>query len=342
MIVTFISECQKNSLKLTRQVLDAYAHRIGQRTWQTTITEQGLQAVRARLGKTARKSTAVACHRIIGTRRSQLLWIVGDKSAFDATGNVAVNYTSRDILKLDVENDWRYLPLLQAIVAVASLFHDFGKAWVPFQKCLDAAAKKNSNVKDPWRHEWVSVLLFQAYINGRDDDSWLTELAGISELNNDHLLKLSKETIERAEGLVGKTTPIAAMDTTWLVRSIIWLIVSHHRIPYFKDITSFGSESDLVKQINEQWGYVKAMADAFDTKKHWKFQFGLPFLSKGWRSSASRWGRKLNTSFSQLKVDEVVACQRILLTLGRTLPVPTLKREILCTVLCFNPGFSGL
>ncbi|MGM0597964.1 MAG: hypothetical protein ACQES9_13095, partial [Myxococcota bacterium] len=32
MIVTFISECQKNALKNTRRVLDSFANRIGSRT----------------------------------------------------------------------------------------------------------------------------------------------------------------------------------------------------------------------------------------------------------------------------------------------------------------------
>jgi len=60
MIVTFVSQCQKKSLDITRQVLDAYANRIGERTWQTVITQEGLNAVRSRLAKTARKTTAVS------------------------------------------------------------------------------------------------------------------------------------------------------------------------------------------------------------------------------------------------------------------------------------------
>ncbi len=38
MMVTFISQCQKNSLQKTRRVLDAFANRIGDNTWQTVIT----------------------------------------------------------------------------------------------------------------------------------------------------------------------------------------------------------------------------------------------------------------------------------------------------------------
>jgi len=45
MMVTFVSQCEKNALKKTRRVLDAFANRIGDNTWQTIITEDGLITV---------------------------------------------------------------------------------------------------------------------------------------------------------------------------------------------------------------------------------------------------------------------------------------------------------
>ena len=68
MMVTFISQCEHKALNRTRRVLDAFANRIGSRTWQTVITEEGLQAVKKLLRKTATKNTAVSCHWI----RSQI------------------------------------------------------------------------------------------------------------------------------------------------------------------------------------------------------------------------------------------------------------------------------
>ncbi len=46
MIVTFISQCGKKAIPRTRRVLDAFADRIGDNTWQTVITEDGLLAVK--------------------------------------------------------------------------------------------------------------------------------------------------------------------------------------------------------------------------------------------------------------------------------------------------------
>ncbi len=46
MIVTFVSECEKKALNRTRRVLDAFANRIGSRSWQTVITQEGLKVVK--------------------------------------------------------------------------------------------------------------------------------------------------------------------------------------------------------------------------------------------------------------------------------------------------------
>jgi len=62
MMVTFVSQCEKKALDKTRRVLDAFANRIGDRTWQTVITDDGLAAVKKLLRKTASKNTAVSCH----------------------------------------------------------------------------------------------------------------------------------------------------------------------------------------------------------------------------------------------------------------------------------------
>lgn len=98
MIVTFVSQCEKNSLKRTRQVLDAYANRIGDNVWQTIITEEGLLMVKKLLRRTASKNTAVSCHWIRSRRRSDLLWIVGNRQRFNSEGIVPVNTTQKELM----------------------------------------------------------------------------------------------------------------------------------------------------------------------------------------------------------------------------------------------------
>ncbi|MFP3983717.1 MAG: CRISPR-associated endonuclease Cas3'', partial [Desulfurivibrionaceae bacterium] len=103
MMVTFISQCEKKALKKSRRVLDAFADRIGDNTWQTVITEEGLNTVKKMLRQTASKSTAVSCHWIRSRSRNQFLWVVGNKSKFDKRGVVPVNYTSNQIMIGDIQ-----------------------------------------------------------------------------------------------------------------------------------------------------------------------------------------------------------------------------------------------
>ena len=112
MMVTFVSQCEKNALKKTRRVLDAFANRIGDNTWQTLITEDGLETVKRMLRKTASRSTAVSCHWIRSRSRSQILWVVGNKKKFNLEGHVPVNSTEKDLLNSEYESDWKYLPII--------------------------------------------------------------------------------------------------------------------------------------------------------------------------------------------------------------------------------------
>ena len=155
MMVLFVSQCQKKALGRTRRVLDAFANRIGDNTWQTVITEDGLIAVKTLLRKTASKNTAVACHWMRSRSRSELVWIVGNRKCFNAEGVVPVNTTQKNVLNNQWENNWTYLPAIKSLVAISALLHDWGKATALFQKKL----KENSLKPDPIRHEWISCLL---------------------------------------------------------------------------------------------------------------------------------------------------------------------------------------
>ncbi len=97
MMVTFVSQCEKKALNRTRRVLDAFAGRIGDNTWQTVITQEGLLAVKKLLRKTASKNTAVSCHWIRSRSRSELVWVVGSRDKFNMEGIVPVNSTQKEV-----------------------------------------------------------------------------------------------------------------------------------------------------------------------------------------------------------------------------------------------------
>lgn len=299
MMVTFVSQCEKNALKKTRRVLDAFADRIGDNTWQTVITEEGLLTVKKMLRQTASKSTAVSCHWIRSRSRSQLIWVVGSRHKFNELGVVPVNSTQRTLLNSDIQNDWHYLPLIKALVGLAALLHDWGKATALFQEKLNPKSK-NGFKGDPIRHEWISLLLLNALIQATDtssDSAWLNQLSN-GEINEGSLKNLIKHNVPQP---LSKLPPVAKL--------VAWLIVAHHRLPLpdKKNWNNYTAESadsidDMLSRITKEWGY----ENRFDEKEYqtrlkacFSFPKGLISNSKPWLNQVKKWSQRLLTGQGQ-------------------------------------------
>jgi len=299
MMVIFVSQCQKNSLKKTRRVLDAFADRIGDNTWQTIITEEGLITVKKNLRQTASKNTAVACHWIRSRARRELLWVVGNKNQFDEVGRVPVNSTEKQVQP--EESNWEYLPLIRALAALAALLHDWGKATRVFQEKLQPAFK--GGLGDPIRHEWISCVLLDAFIRycNSNNTYWLVEL---SKGNIDEIF-LKDYVLTKPEKLFVNHDPIAQL--------LMWLIVSHHRLPlpngnekdlnHFKEITAESLDKCL-RQITQAWGYENRKDEAEFAKRMagcFEFPNGLMVASTHWIKDVKRWAAKLESLKPQVE-----------------------------------------
>ena len=57
MNILLVSQCEKRALSETRRILDQFAERRGERTWQTPITQAGLDTLRRLLKKKAHGAT---------------------------------------------------------------------------------------------------------------------------------------------------------------------------------------------------------------------------------------------------------------------------------------------
>ena len=297
MIVTFVSQCEKKAIARTRRVLDAFANRIGDNTWQTVITEDGLLACKKLLRKTVTKNTAVSCHWIRGRQRSDLMWIVGNRNKFNAQGIVPVNTTKKKLDQNKWENDWHYLPLIKALVAMSALLHDWGKATVLFQEKLKPNSK-NSKKGDPLRHEWISCLLLNALVQHsgdlKNDEAWLNLFMQHSW--SEETLKQTVLTHLDQSKALDQLPPMAQL--------VAWLIVSHHRLPNIKDekeFKPFASEpaneiSDLLGFIKADWGYQNKFDDddyKLRLKQCFEFEQGLLSQSTKWTQQIKKWSGRL-------------------------------------------------
>lgn len=300
MNVLLICQCDKRALVESRRILDQFAERCGERSWQTPINQAGLDTLRKLLKKTARRNTAVACHWIRGLNHSELLWIVGDASRFNAQGAVPTNTTARDILRRDDENDWHTGEDIRLLAQMAALLHDLGKASAAFQARLRGKLQE----RNLYRHEWVSLRLFQAFVGADDDAGWLQRLADPEAF--DEQLWRAADRFQR-DGLdAGSAYPFR--DLPPLAAAIGWLIVTHHRLPVVPVDNDDGSQGWLGKrskrfspgwleaplaQVAHDWNERRQPAEPAAIEAYWQLAGPLPVVEARWRSQAARFARRL-------------------------------------------------
>jgi CRISPR-associated endonuclease/helicase Cas3 len=295
MNILLVSECDHRALTETRRILDQFAERRGERCWQTPITEAGLEALHGLLRKSARKNTAVACHWLRG-KQPVLLWIVGDRSRFNAQGAAPVASTRRNVRRQDDESPMKDAHLLQLMVDLAGLLHDIGKALESFQKRLQShAAIKEKNVI---RHEWASLRLWQAFVGKSSDEEWLERLKNPSSADDASWhSRLLRDGIDAAP-----PSPLQALSRAPLAQAIGWLVLTHHRLPACP--SNCGASSYLLKAQASNWldaldpawnernfqTQAQTARSASDMENHWRWHANAtpPYLHPGWRKRAAR------------------------------------------------------
>ena len=300
MNILLVSQCDKRALSESRRILDQFAERRGDRTWQTPITQDGLDTLRRLLRKTARKNTAVACHWIRGRDHSELMWIVGDARRFNAEGAVPTNTTARDVLRRHDENDWHTARDIRLLAQLAALLHDLGKASVAFQQRLEGRLTERNR----YRHEWVSLRLFQAFV-GRDDDSgWLARLADPGAVNEQDWIASGRYL---RDGL-DDADPHPFRQLPPLAAAVAWLVLTHHRLPVVPVDRPDGSQdwqgrrasrfdpswlANPLHGVAHDWNEIRQAATRDQVAPYWLLAASLPVTSQPWRTQAARVARSL-------------------------------------------------
>jgi CRISPR-associated endonuclease/helicase Cas3 len=299
MNVLLISQCSKRALTETRRILDQFAERRGDRTWQTPITQQGLDTLRQLLKKTARRNTAVACHWIRGRDHSELLWTVGDASQFNAQGAVPTNSTERNILRREDENDWHTGEDIHLLTTLAALLHDLGKACRAFQMRLEGKLQE----RNQYRHEWVSLRLFEAFVGTDDDAAWLARLAAPTPEDDASWLGRMQ-----CDGpLTTLSRPFTQLSHAPLAQAIGWLVVTHHRLPTLpcnsdgsQGVFQLGLLNKALEKIDAGWNERTDNGDPKTLPFYWQFPHGLPVTTELWRKRAARTAQRLLALHTQL------------------------------------------
>lgn len=293
-MVIICSMSEKKAIYTTRQVLDLFLPRMGNDVWSGHVTDKGLQEIYVLLKRFATKDTAVSCHWIRGRNRQELCWIVGNRRKFNHEGIVPVNSTSRDFMHMDWESSWNFRPVMQAVVAVAALLHDIGKANDFFQKMI----KYKTNTANPIRHEWLSCLIISRLVelsgNFEDDTGWLEILLKDTSWEKDVKKWLANVDYESLPN-DGKLPPIA--------QGIVWLIMSHHRMPvpgkssegnpFFRyKPQKHPDAASILKSVHCSWGYANLVTDNKILKNNLKYVVWADKADK-WKALLKEWGGML-------------------------------------------------
>lgn len=180
MNIVFTSNCTKKSISKTAMVLDSYLVRVGNlRTWNGSITRQGLDQIIKELRQTATKNTSVSCFSAGNKSRLSLLCTIGSKRDFNEDGEIVLG---RKKVWRAQQAPFVHRPSVEAIMTEAAMCHDIGKCSSAFQNILrpQSQDKKDQSLNQyTVRHELLSYWAWR--LMKIDGMSWKDCWRSISE-----------------------------------------------------------------------------------------------------------------------------------------------------------------
>ena len=184
---------------------------------------------------------------------------------------------------------WKTQQIITHASTIAGLFHDFGKANKLFQNKINPGTTSESF--EPYRHEWISLRLFQVFVRGNSDEQWLDLMA------NGNFSAIPPCFRDGLDSHDADKHPILSLPK--LAQLVSWLIISHHRlpiVPMWKDELNGnpGDINHIEDWLEKSFGAIWNSYGCNDkdqkhrVKGNWSFMdLSLPYYSTTWVYHAS-------------------------------------------------------
>lgn len=225
-VVAICRSSKKERVRVAR-VLDRYFWRIGDRTWRGKATNACLDRVSRELRVKANRSTAVVVHEIRSSHESRVPIIrIGARHAFSETGIAPIAARPARAAAFTPPSPSR------AVVRIAALFHDLGKATILFQDKLRRALEGGEPEADPVRHELHSAAVWDHLFGAIYDDALPAALQTLEPETIDAACEAVRPLLTKIAIAPHSKFPFVFLKReNSLSYAIGMLILTHHRLP---------------------------------------------------------------------------------------------------------------